>query len=713
MGRNCENMVRGLIGFSIQKMVLFDFIFLPTMQVEGDSTDALTQGQGNTDAMLQDETAVASNDAASDLTANDFYVLLETASLLDEEAAASLAAVARDGVRLVGGVTVNQVQLDALQSASAAGAYPLTFYAGEDYVAVTVTVYGAVNAEATSTQTGGNITVKINEYDEIQGWINGDVKDVEITVDFDDITSADKSVSVTLPEGLKYMKYPVAATDSDNSSALQLVDNMIFKEFVTGIESYPKKPNHGYDYGSFNGTLAYTFRESTEKITFTIKVAVDESVYYGPKTFQGDEGIVVEASKAGGSGEPVSIGKVVQEINATHGTTTTGLLLWSNAFPRTMVKDDASSFYLSRMYAEYRGASSTAAVKKYFQDIEFTYYYLPELTYSHFTWSGNTYGTAPSVENHPDGDASDSTPYFVMKAENVLTGTSLNSGFWFFHFNIKSGTAAGTYENTYAQRIAYTAYDGTKINAEYTANSGQRITRSVKESLVLVDDKTTSLVLNTTDRTYAAGVSVDYQISVPIYIESDETDAKENQWFEVSIDPNFQATQVLIPVDSTELKTNARLYYETSSDVSGSGRWITDDTAKLYRYSDGFVRVTKNSLGLASNEYITFVRAYVGAYEAGYQPNATTGMAYAGPNAVGNIIGTAVANATITMRTYACDPAVSDRGALYIPVPKAGNNFGSAFQDAAFTWNMALMAAPTIFEPFPLQIPRISQVNSS
>lgn len=303
---------------------------------------------------------------------------------------------------------------------------------------------GMLQAQAAGLRTSvtdGDVTIDIDEYDENEGWENGASKDVTITVDFGYNSDPNKEVSITLPEGLKFTQFPVKSIDpAEETVNLQVEDTSVYRDSIETI-TYPQKQDY---YPSYNGTLKYTFKDDVGKIELTIKVAVDETVYYGKKMFNGDvrdkdgnyEAIVVQASK-----DSSVIGIAKQKVYATH-SISTGVTLALVSTPRTIAKGSTDSFYVDYERLIYRGAALNTA--KYYKAFELTYSYLPELTYDHLTYNSITtsiYGTAPTVTDEPSSNK------LVMKAENIYSPSNIHFDYWYFYFTARDADV-GTYEST-------------------------------------------------------------------------------------------------------------------------------------------------------------------------------------------------------------------------------------------------------------------------
>ncbi|PWS22324.1 hypothetical protein DKP78_18980, partial [Enterococcus faecium] len=55
------------------------------------------------------------------------------------------------------------------------------------------------------------VTLNIPAYDGT-AWANGDIKDVNVTVDFSNSTSTSKEVEFTLPDGMRFVSIPVPSS---------------------------------------------------------------------------------------------------------------------------------------------------------------------------------------------------------------------------------------------------------------------------------------------------------------------------------------------------------------------------------------------------------------------------------------------------------------------------------------------------------------------
>ncbi|EFR89152.1 peptidoglycan binding protein, partial [Listeria marthii FSL S4-120] len=126
------------------------------------------------------------------------------------------------------------------------------------------------------------VALNIPDYNKT-AWGNGDIKDVSVTVEFNNNSSAGKKINFTLPDGMRFVSLPVPSSYQPTSSS----DSSILSYFGAGNPvgdsitsvTVPDK-EAGYNKATY-GTVSYELEPATEKLTLSFSVQVDAAKYYG------------------------------------------------------------------------------------------------------------------------------------------------------------------------------------------------------------------------------------------------------------------------------------------------------------------------------------------------------------------------------------------------------------------------------------------------
>ncbi|HHX58230.1 MAG TPA: hypothetical protein GX706_00450, partial [Candidatus Moranbacteria bacterium] len=204
----------------------------------------------------------------------------------------------------------------------------------------------------------GDLSINVPGYDAATGWSADAIYDATITANFQDSTSPQKSVSITLPEGMRFVAYPVNRSPVADTPEYD-DQGSVLSSFVESIITPPKQSY----YPSYNGTLTYNLTSNCEAIEIPIKLTVDENVYYGPKNFP--NGIQAESKK-----NNVSLDTVQMEVN---GVGSVDLRFHSSDWiTRTMISSSNQTVNMPQGGVHF---ASFNFVGRYLKNIQAYYYY--------------------------------------------------------------------------------------------------------------------------------------------------------------------------------------------------------------------------------------------------------------------------------------------------------------------------------------------------
>ncbi|MCA9364791.1 MAG: carboxypeptidase regulatory-like domain-containing protein [Candidatus Moranbacteria bacterium] len=461
-------------------------------------------------------------------------------------------------------------------------------------------------------------TVAIDGYNSGVGWELGVVYDATVTAFFDDATGTEKKVHITLPEGMRFVNYPVNRAPVTNTPEYELDSGSLLNNFLDSVIT-PSKQTY---YPSYNGTLTYEFTQNTVSAEIPFKLAVDENVYYGPKIFP--QGIVVESEKNG-----TSIATISHQVNAVGDVSIA--LHPSDGWSRDVLSNTTNVITTGSLGLLRSGVTGNKVM--YRKSVEVYFYYPKDFLGVEFLSNGVpvSYDTLNTTEG-----------YFYKKYTNDLSRPRYSIQI------ANQNLPAGTYIADERVYVDVTLYDDTVIRREY----------SQKVSIDVVDAVDNKLNLSATSSTFPYyAYTSDYEISGPrLALENDQVTKKEHQWLEYTIDPNYEVSQISFPYDLDDVtqveymtNLNPAIQVATGTDIiSGSS------------YSADSRRISKESLGLSTNEYFTFARAYIGDFEKGWSSHSSSSRnVFQQAMQMLGKLKNGINTATVTTRTYATLPDMS------------------------------------------------------
>ena len=453
---------------------------------------------------------------------------------------------------------------------------------------------------------GETVTINIPTYNSATGWKNGEVKDVEVSVDFKgDETSAGKIVEFTLPDGMRFVQIPIvegkyntAGVDTDLVAPFESSDSLA--KVITAITLPQKEAITNSTFGK----VSYQFKENTAGAQLTFKVRIDSKKYHGPH-------ILVDKMIADAYMKGIKVSSTNTEISAVGGT----------------VGVDPFGFVYANSGATLEARASTSAeteygfTNKYYLPIyssddtfDEKYRYIKNATYYLYYPQGMEY---ESVEGAPDSATVTNDP---LNSRVIVKVPQYHSYILYrVKYKIPEGTSPNTYTDPQFSEVEFEAYNGTKITA----------TASAKYSVKIVDNFLNKIdIRNVWNGEIDASIDNHYRYGPFFYVENKTAGVKRNQIYHVEIDSLWQTKEVTLPFDDT-VDNNKISKVEYKTNLNASWRSLTNTQINALRANGNtttnFVKVLNgDEIGLATNEYFTEVRAAVGAFNVGYLSGITT-----------------------------------------------------------------------------------------
>ena len=493
-------------------------------------------------------------------------------------------------------------------------------------VAVSLIVNKNMNLSYASTVVDGNVTVDVSSYDGIN-WNNGDIKDVSVTVKFDDAVSENKKVSITIPQGMKYNSYEVIEPDSNISS--QIEANESLKSIIKSINVPEQRVIHNYYYKVSYGTIDYYLDAGVTEVTFNLKISVDPQIYYGDKVFT--EGIKASASWRNNE----SIGSAIMGVISTGSP----IISRANEFSLTTNTKYSEEVVYERIdsnnnivlsYGETRNVNFDGLLPT--NDLRYRYYksakvylYYPEGT----------------IFDHVNSLTSNMT--YTVDEDNFRVIVSINDWFTTLSMSNNRFGLSVTYRVPKIEELGSyikTAGNGTKYlecsatdYAEITYYDDTIITHTLKNRGLSDTSDLTPYKVNVIDNVENVlnnariiNKKVDYYNSDsfsygPFFTIGNTTAGqKVNQTFEINIDSTIEAIMVRIPYDfSYRDNSDTNLYNSFNyNDIinleykTNKKDWTSYNKSllKLNTFNNN-VELSSDKVNLDEDEYFTNVRATI------------------------------------------------------------------------------------------------------
>ncbi|TLG75492.1 hypothetical protein [Culicoidibacter larvae] len=473
--------------------------------------------------------------------------------------------------------------------------------------------YGKVIAPFSSITNSG-VSLNIPGYDEV-GWDVGVVKDVNVTVDFGDSTSSDKTLKVTVPDGMRYELIPVKGNENKTGVDTVILSNLGTSDpLYTAITDITLPKKETFAGGATIGQVVYTFTPGTQVVTINLKVSVDKNKYYNPHTIANP----IQASALLNKGAIVSVGDVSQTIKASgtpQGGTNHTPIPTANLTPSSQLLKSSSgnitqgTGYGVTHFGLYTLGATNVVPKKV--RIEVPYPVGTEfvgISNNNYTLVENNQVTGVAV--------------YESNAE-FLNYTQLS---YFVNYSLPLELNVGTYTASQVDKVTYTWYDDTTTT----------VSRSGAISSVEVVDSYPNKVNinpNTTENTFSTGIKDQLDFVANVQVQNKQAGALTNQTYEVNIDSNFKAVKIHFPFDRTVTDNQVtQMYYKTNL----NNTWQTY-TGDVTAFNNKISSISKTQMGLSDDEFITGFKANIGDLSFGYMSSVTTGGA--GSNIVG-VLGT-------------------------------------------------------------------------
>ncbi|MBC2262556.1 LPXTG cell wall anchor domain-containing protein [Listeria sp. FSL L7-0091] len=480
------------------------------------------------------------------------------------------------------------------------------------------------NTKTTSKQLlkANQATVDLNIPDYNQtAWSNGDIKEVNVTVDFGDNTSTGKKVSFALPDGMRFVSLPVpsnyqSGTNVDPAILSRLGASDPLGVAITSV-TVPQIEK-AYNNATF-GTVSYDLSSGTEKASFTFSVRVDAAKYYGPKDIESP--IKAEVFMEGASNPIASTeqaihaegNKVIGYAEQNHVKTMFRDWYENFTLPEVLAStDETASYNYTKTYALVNGLNQLDGRGAPFfvaKHMKTTLYYPEGMEYVGVVDRfGNLMkdSTNMTFTNYPEENK-------VVIDSKLLNYNSVSGSVFAVKYKVPKDTPAGTYSAPKAPHTVITTYDNQVFETDaLTTNSADTTTVTPIDVCKVVGASANKLTLfsangtiNPDNETWAGSIQIQNKQTAGV---------KTNQVYQIEFDPNWKAYMVNIPFDSRVVGNKIKdVQYKTNLNPS-----YRTYTGALTKNNNQTYRLDAKVVGLEEGEYFTEVKANVGDFSPGY-----------------------------------------------------------------------------------------------
>ncbi|MDQ0359768.1 immunoglobulin-like domain-containing protein [Breznakia pachnodae] len=472
---------------------------------------------------------------------------------------------------------------------------------------------------ARTAETNLGVTVDIPAYDGI-GWANGNIKDVSVRVDFGDASSANKKLSITVPEGMRYEMISVidgvTTTNVDTTLLAQYGSGDPLGNSITTMKLPTKDA-----IGATSGNIEYTFAPGAEVVVIKFKVSVDMARYYGPHTIPNP--IRAVATK-NASNDVVGDASITVEGSGSAIAT----LNWATHLPTGTTNIVASE-------TDYDSKGNTTAMRSggmENQNTKIKYYYAKKAEVELYYPDGTEYVSVSPASGYTINH--DST---ARKVTMTSTGWMSNATYY-VNYKVPESLGVGNYVNGGLEKITLTWYDGTttvktRTGSPYSVN------------VVTAADQKMSIP-SSYNTTYDSSVTNHFMYGPTFQVKNTTAGVKKDQVAEFQIDENYKVTRIVFPFD-TSISSNQITEIEYM--LPGDTTYRTYTYATPLKPTTEKVAITNTSIGLSSTDYFIAMRVKVGNFRQGFSSGDY--LATSGHVAAWGILDDGT-NATVTFSMY-------------------------------------------------------------
>ncbi len=421
-----------------------------------------------------------------------------------------------------------------------------------------------------------------------------DTKTIKVVADFNDTESDNKKIEFDIDEGLTYRSYPtLSLTYNDIETKITENDNL-----YTAIKEVEKPTVENQPYSSFDikksayGKLVYYINSNVSKIEISINIKLDQLKFYENK--YKDAAIKVNAYK-----DNEKVGEISKNVFYDgNGKLTYSTSLSSIKGYTSKVLPSASKNYYGLTYS-----IDNSAVYKFSNNTKLQYIpYFKSKTYKIYLPSETTFDVNDPnciVNSYtPDDISYDETLNLVTITYNsykpILYGIGIK-------YKVNNVNEYKIYEAKEKSSVYYELYDGTKkediVDKKFNV---EIVDPSLVSSKLKIDAY--DAYEDKDDETFVYGPIFRLRNEDPIDIE--------DTVLEYKIDSNYEAVKATFPKPLNS--TIYDVYYKTNK----NNNWIKyekiDNNTQLFS-------ISKNNVGLESDEYFTQVKATISNFESGYQ----------------------------------------------------------------------------------------------
>ncbi len=453
-------------------------------------------------------------------------------------------------------------------------------------------------------------------------WQNNMERTVQVRADFTGNTTDEKTLSITIPKGMRYTSVEVdtsyeAASGVDETILRYLLEDSIHNDSVIST-TVPAEESRVYYPATF-GEVKYEISPTTKFVVFEFTMMVDSTRYYAPHDILNAISVTATCDIEGGESisDTSSIdiraeGEIVM-AQGTYREDASQILRgidYSSIFTTEVIATEGETIGIggTRYYITTHGSSSTG-VRNYIPESATYNIYYPEGTEFYEAVAGGTTITRADVDSGKTY-SNFSIKYDDNESKATITVSNMSNYGVYVKYKVPEGTPAGQYQGKQPTTLDFTTYNGVKytgIEARPYSSSDEIIPIDVVT--VLDPEDITTRYTFTAHYTYV-DKDAEYFYAGRIADANVSSLSSKPTTVEITIEDSFLAKVVRIPADATARVSNIVV-------TTSLGKTINVDPS-LTTYYMNRRTIDGNTIGLEEDEYIASVKADVGEFRSNF-----------------------------------------------------------------------------------------------
>lgn len=449
-------------------------------------------------------------------------------------------------------------------------------------------------------ESDGKVSVDFVGYSDVEG-LNSQTSYINMVVKFDFslASTEERTLTITLPEGLRYIQIPIAGqyntTNVDSNILNPLLPNEVITKSIEKMEIPTREgivaPNN-YTFGK----TVYKFKNTIERGELTFRIKVDAYRYYGDHVMLSP--VVVEMKDTSSN----SIGKVEKKLNLV-GLTNGGRTLkkYSDNQTSEVVSssdDHTETGRTATKIVSFTSSGHLDSPNTYIKNLVLHTYYPEGMINPRVVYLDSREGEGLTTTIDPINSR------ITITSENEVLHSSVR---YQVIYDVPKNMEAKEYSAKSTDTITFENYDGTKETWD--------IVDGYKEKTKVLDNSINKLsILAVQPLSYETDQGFDHIGILGTYEISNTTaGVKRNQVYEVEADSGIEMHRITFPYDNTTEEKPTKVEFKTSI----YSEWQVK-TLNLPVVNNNMKVVTTKNLELAPGDFVTHIKISMDDFSPGY-----------------------------------------------------------------------------------------------